>query len=242
MGGRGVFVRVGAGVGLLTLLCAGCAVGRSPSMAAAPMRLVYTTFGDLEVSLAGDGSYGEAIPLVGDFQAGVDGYDIVGGNALLPVRRPDPLVVAAGPAAVSVALPGLDGGPLAASATLSGLAGASVAASLAAPTPTSASGASLAATIAATSAPPAGVVADLAAPSPTSPAIAATAAPPVAPPVSATVAPTPATVAVTTPVSPTLTVQGPVLNAPTVAAPVAAATALGGASVNSLLNPLRGLP
>lgn len=240
-----------ASVALLALLCAGCAVGRSPSMAAAPLRLVYTTAGDLEVSRAEDADFGEAVALVGDFRSGVDGYDIVGGNALLPVRRPLPdLTVGLGQtAAISANLPGLNGDPLAASATLSGLTNASVAAALAAPTPTRAPGANLAAAVNAAGQVPTAVSADL---TPAGPTVSATAAgatvaagvasgPPAASVAAGTVAATVA-VPVQTPVSPILTIQGPVLDAPAPAPPVAVATSLGGAAVNSLLDPLRRFP
>jgi hypothetical protein len=200
-------------------------------MAAAPLRLVYTSAGDLEVSLPSDPlARFEAMPLVGDFRSGVDGYDVVGGNALLPVRRPIPdmtVSLVGQTAAVSANLPGLNGDPLSASATLSGLASASVVAALAAPTPTSAPGATLAVAVAAPGQTPVDVTAGF----------------PNGPPALDVTTP-PVTVAVAAPVAaaPTLTIQGPVLDASTVAPAVTAATSLGGAAVNSLLDTLRRFP
>jgi hypothetical protein len=220
-------------------------------MAAAPLRLVYTTAGDLEVSLPSDPlARFEAMPLVGDFRSGVDGYDVVGGNALLPVRRPIPdmtVSLVGQTAAVSANLPGLNGDRLSASATLSGLASASVVAALAAPTPTSAPGATLAAAVAAPGQAPVGVTADTTAAYPTAAMTAAgagvTAGIPNGAPALDVTAPL-VNVAVAAPVAaaPTLTVQGPVLDASTVAPAVTAATSLGGAAVNSLLDTLRRFP
>jgi hypothetical protein len=81
----------------------GCATGSSLSLSQAPLSYVVTEDGGYEVAARDDGT-AQALVGNGSFEAGMPGFQAVGGNALLPVAvQPVALSAnAAGLAAVSV--------------------------------------------------------------------------------------------------------------------------------------------
>lgn len=79
-------IAVATSLGLAALTGAGCASGTSRSMAMAPLAFTFAEDGDLLVARTEAEGPAPVVTLSGDFRAGVPGYDIVGGNALLPSR------------------------------------------------------------------------------------------------------------------------------------------------------------